>query len=56
MVRFVNGVPQAAHLSSHADGFAYTYDALEKRGKRPVIYSAIGSRESHATRKEASAC
>lgn len=46
MVRFVNGLPLALHLSSHADGFAYSYQCLEKRQDRPVIYSAYGSRMS----------
>ncbi|KAA1122458.1 Vacuolar protein sorting-associated protein 62 [Puccinia graminis f. sp. tritici] len=45
MIRFENGTPKAAHLSAHADGSAYTYDCLEKfqGGKRPVIFSALGS-------------
>ncbi|KAG0143532.1 hypothetical protein CROQUDRAFT_717153, partial [Cronartium quercuum f. sp. fusiforme G11] len=43
MIRFVDGQPRAVHLSSHADGFAYTYECLQKSGLRPVIYSAYGS-------------
>ncbi|CAH7678547.1 hypothetical protein PPACK8108_LOCUS13070 [Phakopsora pachyrhizi] len=46
MIRFLNGKPQAVHLSSHADGFSYKFDCLEKfkeDSKRPIIYSATGS-------------
>ncbi|OLN95495.1 putative vacuolar protein sorting-associated protein TDA6-like protein 2 [Colletotrichum chlorophyti] len=43
VVRFQHGKPRAVFLSEHAAGQAYTYDALEKRGARPVLYSAIGS-------------
>jgi len=43
MMRFQDGKPQAVHLSAHADGASYTYECLEKRGKRPVIFSALGS-------------
>ncbi|WAQ82267.1 hypothetical protein PtA15_2A584 [Puccinia triticina] len=45
MMRFENGRPKAAHLSAHADGRSYTYECLEKLGdgKRPVIFSALGS-------------
>ncbi|PLW43323.1 hypothetical protein PCASD_06129 [Puccinia coronata f. sp. avenae] len=43
MMRFENGQPKAAHLSAHADGASYVYECLEKIGKRPVIFSALGS-------------
>ncbi|KDQ07293.1 hypothetical protein BOTBODRAFT_38910 [Botryobasidium botryosum FD-172 SS1] len=43
MIRFRSGVPYAMHLSSHSDGEAYEWSALEKRGIRPVIYPAEGS-------------
>ena len=33
-VRFVNGEPSAVFLSEHDFGDAYTYDAIEKKGKR----------------------
>ena len=34
LVRFQNGVPKAVFFSEHAYGEAYTYEALEKIGKR----------------------
>lgn len=34
LIRFKHGKPQAAFLSAHSNGEAYSYDALEKRGKR----------------------
>lgn len=34
MVRFQNGVPSALWYSQHADGQAFTYEAVEKLGQR----------------------
>lgn len=34
MVRFVNGEPKWIYISQHNGGDAYTYEAVEKRGKR----------------------
>ncbi|KAK6543030.1 Vacuolar protein sorting-associated protein 62 [Orbilia ellipsospora] len=49
MVRFVDGQPKWMFLSQHSGGDAYVWDALEKKGKRPVIYSAIGTHANYAT-------
>lgn len=43
MIRFWDGVPQAIWYSQHAGGQAFTYAATEKKGKRPIAYSANGS-------------
>ncbi|KAL5049910.1 hypothetical protein BDW71DRAFT_194907 [Aspergillus fruticulosus] len=43
MIRFQNGVPQAIWYSQHSGGQAFTYDAIEKQGKRPVAYSGNGT-------------
>ena len=48
-VRFHNGEPKAVFFSEHNFGSAYSYDAVEKIGKRPVIYSATGSHAMYAT-------
>lgn len=44
MIRFRDGKPEAMHLSAHSDGDAWKWDVFEKKGDRPVIYSASGSR------------
>ncbi|KAH7075213.1 hypothetical protein FB567DRAFT_452873 [Paraphoma chrysanthemicola] len=49
VVRFHNGEPKAVFFSEHAFGEAYTYDAVEKVGKRPVGYSATGTHAMYAT-------
>ncbi|OLN85587.1 putative vacuolar protein sorting-associated protein TDA6-like protein 3 [Colletotrichum chlorophyti] len=48
MMRFENGVPRGIFFSEHEGGQAYTYNAVEKRGDRPVIYSAVGSHAMYA--------
>ncbi|OQE43185.1 hypothetical protein PENCOP_c003G06610 [Penicillium coprophilum] len=49
LVRFHNGKPKALFFSAHQGGEAYSYEAVEKLGKRPVIYSAEGSHAMYAT-------
>ncbi|KAL1993429.1 hypothetical protein VTN49DRAFT_3378 [Thermomyces lanuginosus] len=49
MVRFYHGRPKALFLSAHTAGEAFSYEAMEKRGKRPVIYSATGTHAMYAT-------
>ncbi|EEH07572.1 conserved hypothetical protein [Histoplasma capsulatum G186AR] len=49
MIRFENGEPQAVWYSQHAGGEAFTYQATEKQGLRPVGYSANGSHAVYAT-------
>ncbi|KAJ5894464.1 hypothetical protein N7495_006155 [Penicillium taxi] len=49
LVRFHHGQPKALFFSAHAAGEAYKYEAVEKIGKRPVIYSAEGSHAMYAT-------
>ncbi|KAK5992367.1 Putative vacuolar protein sorting-associated protein TDA6 [Cladobotryum mycophilum] len=48
MVRFENGVPRGIFFSEHEGGQAYAWQAVEKRGDRPVIYSAVGSHAMYA--------
>ncbi|KAF7550968.1 hypothetical protein G7046_g7853 [Stylonectria norvegica] len=48
MMRFENGVPRGVFFSEHEGGQAYAYEAVEKRGDRPVIYSAVGSHAMYA--------
>lgn len=49
VVRFHNGTPDTVFLSEHNFGEAYSYSAVEKIGKRPVIYSATGTHAMYAT-------
>ncbi|CAI7660267.1 unnamed protein product [Penicillium crustosum] len=49
LVRFHNGKPKALFFSAHQGGEAYSYEAVEKIGQRPVIYSAEGSHAMYAT-------
>ncbi|KAG5289379.1 vacuolar protein sorting protein 62 [Histoplasma ohiense] len=49
LVRFHNGTPKAIYFSEHSFGEAFSYDAVEKMGKRPVIYSASGTHAMYAT-------
>lgn len=43
LVRFEHGEPRGIFFSEHEGGQAYAWDAVEKLGSRPVIYSAVGS-------------
>ncbi|KAL2860283.1 hypothetical protein BJX68DRAFT_224825 [Aspergillus pseudodeflectus] len=43
MIRFQNGAPEAVWYSQHSRGQAFTYRATEKRGNRPIAYSANGT-------------
>ena len=49
LVRFRDGKPDLVFLSEHSGGEAYAYTALEKIGKRPVVYSAEGSHAMYST-------
>jgi hypothetical protein len=49
MIRFHDGIPTHMWFSQHAGGQAYTYEALEKVGLRPLTYSAMGSHANYAT-------
>lgn len=48
-VRFKDGVPKAVYFSEHSFGDAYTWEAVEKKGKRPVGFSATGTHAMYAT-------
>jgi hypothetical protein len=48
-IRFHHGVPKAVFFSEHNFGSTYSYEAVEKIGKRPVIYSATGTHAMYAT-------
>jgi len=47
MVRFQNGTPTAVWYSQHDYGQAYTYEAVQKVGKRPIAFSAKGSHANY---------
>ncbi|KAL6712833.1 Vacuolar protein sorting-associated protein 62 [Lecanora helva] len=49
LIRFHHGKPKLVFLSEHNFGAAYTYKAMEKIGKRPVVYSATGTHAMYAT-------
>ncbi|KFY44878.1 hypothetical protein V494_01262 [Pseudogymnoascus sp. VKM F-4513 (FW-928)] len=49
VMKFRNGVPETMFISQHTGGRTYTFGAMEKYGKRPVIYSAKGSHAMYAT-------
>ncbi|EEH41913.2 hypothetical protein PAAG_03834 [Paracoccidioides lutzii Pb01] len=49
MIRFVNEQPQSIWYSQHAAGQAFTYEATEKQGFRPIGYSSNGSHAVYAT-------
>ncbi|KAL4927413.1 uncharacterized protein BDV17DRAFT_266907 [Aspergillus undulatus] len=49
LVRFHHGKPKALFFSAHTGGEAYSYEAVEKIGQRPVIYSARGTHAMYAT-------
>ncbi|PYI00817.1 hypothetical protein BO78DRAFT_329095 [Aspergillus sclerotiicarbonarius CBS 121057] len=49
LVRFHDGKPKALFFSAHSAGEAYSYEAVEKIGQRPVIYSAMGTHAMYAT-------
>ncbi|MCJ1285918.1 hypothetical protein MMC26_005260 [Xylographa opegraphella] len=48
MIRFQDGLPQAMWFSQHSFGEAFTYNAVEKQGRRPISYSAVGSHANYA--------
>jgi len=49
MVRFHQGQPKLVFFSEHSGGEAYGFEAVEKLGKRPVVYSATGTHAMYAT-------
>lgn len=49
VVRFQHGKPKAVFFSEHSFGEAYTWDAVEKSGKRPIGFSATGTHAMYAT-------
>ena len=54
MIRFKNEVPQAIHLSAHADGHSFAWSTIEKQEERPVAYVASGSRELNSPNRNSS--
>lgn len=48
LVRFQHGEPKIVFFSEHFFGQAYSYDTVEKIGKRPVVYSAVGTHAMYA--------
>jgi len=49
VVRFQHGEPKAVFFSEHSFGEAYTWDAVEKSGQRPIGFSATGTHAMYAT-------
>ena len=50
MVRFHRGEPKAIFTSRHSFGSsAYSYEAVEKMGKRPILYAARGTHAMYVT-------
>ena len=49
MIRFQDEKPAALWYSQHNYGQAFTYDAVEKQGVRPLAYSAVGTHAAYAT-------
>ncbi|KAF2711734.1 hypothetical protein K504DRAFT_489547 [Pleomassaria siparia CBS 279.74] len=51
MIRFINGVPKYVWYSQHANGEAFTFEALKKdqTGKRPLVFVANGSHALYPT-------
>ncbi|KAF1937848.1 hypothetical protein EJ02DRAFT_458378 [Clathrospora elynae] len=49
VVRFQHGEPKAVFFSEHSFGEAYTWEAVEKSGKRPIGFSATGTHAMYAT-------
>ena len=48
LIRFQHGEPKVVFFSEHFFGQAYTYEAVEKIGLRPVVYSAVGTHAMYA--------
>lgn len=48
LIRFQHGKPKIVFFSEHFFGQAYTYEAVEKIGQRPVVYSAVGTHAMYA--------
>lgn len=49
LIRYKHGEPEVVFVSEHFFGSAYSYSAVEKIGKRPVVYSAVGTHAMYAT-------
>ncbi|KAL9624330.1 MAG: hypothetical protein Q9160_001577 [Pyrenula sp. 1 TL-2023] len=49
MIRFQDGVPQSLWYSQHASGEAFTYNAVQKSGVRPITYIARGTHANYGT-------
>ncbi|KAI9805355.1 MAG: Vacuolar protein sorting-associated protein 62 [Piccolia ochrophora] len=49
LVRFQHGKPKSVFFSEHYFGEAYSWDAVEKIGTRPVAYSATGTHAMYGT-------
>lgn len=51
MIRFVNGVPSAIWYSQHGNGESFRFNAigLQKKGLRPIVFSAQGTHANYAT-------